>query len=280
MKKVLITGKDSYIGTSVEKWLMREPDKYKVDTIDLKDKSWKQRDFSEYDSVVHVAGLVHEKETSSNKDLYFKVNRDLAYETAQKAKFNGVEQFIFLSSMSVYGIKNGVIDENSSVKPTTYYGESKLEAEVLIKSLEDNSFSVAIIRPPMVYGKGCKGNYPILAKLALITPIFPMIENMRSMIYIDNLTEFVRQLIDSSSRGLFFPQNREYVVTSKMIKLISESHNKRVVMTKWFGFLLRLNKSDLINKIFGDLMYVKSMSEFMSDYIVCDFEESIRITEE
>src|SRR5690554_6731837 len=109
MRRVLITGQNSYIGTSVERWLLRDPDKYKVDTIDMKDGSWKEKDFSQYDVVFHVAGIAHIKETSENQDLYYKVNRDLAYETAQKAKEDEVGQFIFLSSMSVYGLENGVI---------------------------------------------------------------------------------------------------------------------------------------------------------------------------
>ncbi len=280
MKRVLMTGKNSYIGTSLENWLMREPDKYKVDTVDMKDGSWKEKDFSQYDVVFHVAGIAHIKETSDNQDLYYKVNRDLAYETAQKAKQDGVEQFIFLSSMSVYGIENGVIDKNTPLKPNSAYGRSKIEAEELINKLEDNSFIVATLRPPMVYGKGCRGNYPRLVGLALKTPIFPKVENKRSMIYIDNLSEFVKQLIDNRSGGLFFPQNVEYVNTSEMVRLIAESHGKRVVMTKLFNPLLRLLNVSTVNKVFGDLVYDMSMSEYEFDYKVCWFGDSIKTTEE
>ena len=280
MKKVLITGKNSYIGTSLENWLMREPDKYKVDTVDMKDGSWKEKDFSQYDVVFHVAGIAHVKETSDNQDLYYKVNRDLAYETAQKAKEDGVGQFIFLSSMSVYGIENGVIDKNTPLNPSSAYGKSKIEAEELIDKLEDNSFTVATLRPPMVYGKSCRGNYPRLVGLALKTPIFPKIENKRSMIYIDNLSEFVKQLIDNRSGGLFFPQNAEYVKTSEMVRLIAEVHGKKILMTKLFNPLLRLLNVSTVNKVFGDLVYDMSMSEYKSDYRVCGFRESIKATEE
>src|SRR5690554_6259245 len=76
MKNILITGKNSYIGTSLENWLMRELDKYKVDTVDMKDGSWKEKDFGSYDVVFHVAGIAHIKETNDNQDLYYKVNRD------------------------------------------------------------------------------------------------------------------------------------------------------------------------------------------------------------
>ena len=280
MKKVLITGKNSYIGTSLENWLMREPDRYKVDTVDMKDGSWKEKDFSEYEVVFHVAGIAHIKETSDNQDLYYKVNRDLAYETAQKAKEDGVEHYIFLSSMSVYGIENGVIDKSTPLKPNSAYGKSKVEAEELINKLEDSSLTVATLRPPMVYGKGCRGNYPRLVGLALKTPIFPKVDNKRSMIYIDNLSEFVKQLIDNRSGGLFFPQNADYVNTSEMVRLIAEVHGKRVVRTKLLNPLLRLLNVSTVNKVFGDLVYEMSMSEYESDYRVCGFSESIKKTEQ
>lgn len=280
MKKILITGKNSYIGTSLENWLMREPDKYKVDTVDMKDGSWKEMNFSQYDVVFHVAGIAHIKETTDNQDLYYKVNRDLAYETAQKAKQDGVEQFIFLSSMSVYGIENGVIDKNTPLKPNSAYGKSKIEAEDLINKLQNNSFNVATLRPPMVYGKNCRGNYPKLAGLALKTPMFPKVDNKRSMIYIDNLSEFVKQLIDNKSGGLFFPQNAEFVNTSEMVRLIAEVHGKKIVMTKLFNPLLRLLNVSTVNKVFGDLVYDMSMSKYDRDYRVCGFGESIKKTEQ
>src|SRR5690554_4420353 len=279
MKKILITGKDSYIGTSFEKWLSKWPDKYRVDTIDMKSDTWRDNDFSGYDVVFHVAGIAHIKETSDNQDLYYKVNRDLAYETAHKAKQEGVEQFIFLSSMSVYGIENGVIDKSTPLRPNSAYGKSKIEAEELINKLQDDSFTVATLRPPMVYGKGCRGNYPRLAGLALKTPIFPKVDNKRSMIYIDNLSEFVKQLIDNRSGGLFFPQNVEYVNTSEMVRLIAEVHGKKIVMTKLFNPLLRLLNVSTVNKVFGDLVYDMSMSEYKSDYRICEFRETIKKTE-
>jgi nucleoside-diphosphate-sugar epimerase len=279
MKRILITGANSYIGTSVENWLAKEPDKYKVNTVDMKDDSWKNKDFSKFDVVFHVAGIAHIKETKENKPLYYKVNRDLAYETAKKAKAEGVKQFIFLSSMSVYGIEKGVIDENTPLEPNTHYGKSKLQAEELINRLTSDSFNVAILRPPMVYGENCKGNYPRLARLAVLTPIFPKIDNKRSMIYIDNLSEFVRLLIDDCSSGLFFPQNSEYVCTSEMVKLISEVHGKKIYMTKIFNPLLKLLKISLINKVFGDLVYEKRMSEYEKDYNVKKFVKSIKLSE-
>jgi nucleoside-diphosphate-sugar epimerase len=279
MKKILITGANSYIGTSLDKWLKKYSGDYYTDTLDMRYDSWKEKDFSKYDVVFHVAGIAHIKETSKNQELYYKVNRDLASETAQKAKGEGVGQFIFLSSMSVYGIENGVIDKDTPLNPNTAYGKSKLEAEELIKKLEDESFIIAILRPPIVYGKGCRGNYPRLAGLALKTPIFPKVDNKRSMIYIDNLAEFVKQLIDNQSGGLFFPQNAEYVNTSEMVKVIAEAHGRKIWTTKLFNPLLRLLNVSTINKVFGDLVYEMIISDYESDYRVCEFKDSIQMTE-
>lgn len=276
MKKILVTGKNSYIGKNLESWLGNYSDKYIVDSISLRDDSWKTKEFSKYDVVFHVAGIAHIKEKSNNQDLYYNVNRDLAYEIAQKAKKDGVGQFVFLSSMSVYGIENGVINKNTPIKPNSAYGKSKIEAEELINKLQDDSFIVATLRPPMVYGRGCRGNYPKLARLALKSPIFPKVDNKRSMIYIDNLSEFVKQLIDNQGEGLFFPQNAEYVNTSEMVRMIAEVHGKRVLMTKLFNPLLRLLNVSTVNKVFGNLVYDMSMS---SNINLVPFSETIKQTE-
>ncbi len=279
MKRILITGKNSYIGTSFEKWLAKYPDKYKVESISLRDRTWKEKDFSKYDVVFHVAGIVHRKESNENRDLYFQVNRDLAYEIAKKSKKDRVKQFVFLSTMSVYGLETGIITKNTPLKPNNAYGKSKLEAEDLIKSLNDESFKVAIIRPPMVYGKGCKGNYSRLAKLAIKTPIFPDIDNERSMIYIDNLSEFVRLLIENYNNGLFLPQNKDYVNTSEMVRLIAEIHGKKIIMTKLFNPILKLLNISIVNKVFGNLVYDKKYSQ-NKEYQIFSNELSIKMTED
>lgn len=286
MKKILITGANSYIGTSFEKWLCRDSDKYYIDTIDMKNNSWKEKIFSEYDVILHVAGIAHIKEKKQNKYLYYKVNRDLVYEAAKKAKSENIKQFIFLSSMSVYGIENGIINENTPIKPKSTYGRSKYEAEELIKPLADDAFKVAIIRPPMIYGKGCKGNFPRLVKLAEAVPIFPDIDNKRSMLYIDNLCELIKLLIDNGYGGLFLPQNSEYVKTSEMVRLIAKVRGKKIRLTKLFNPVLRLLKVSTVNKMFGDLVYEKRellVSETIStnesiNFNKLGFEESIKLS--
>lgn len=286
MKKILITGSNSYIGTSFEKWVAQWPDKYSVDTIDMIDGTWKEKDFSLYDVVFHVAGLAHVSTDPKMESLYYKVNRDLTIETAKKAKNEGVKQFIFMSSIIVYGDsshinKKRVIDRNTLANPTNFYGNSKLLAEEGIKSLEDDEFKIVILRPPMIYGKGSKGNYPKLAKMAQKLPVFPNLDNERSMLHIDNLCEFIRLMIDNEEHGLFFPQNTEYVKTAEMVRLIAEAHGKEIRLTKVFNPLLKLvgNFAAVINKAFGNLVYEQSLSDYKETYCIRSLKESIRLTE-
>lgn len=286
MKRILITGANSYIGTSFEKWVSKWPDKYTIDTLDMKNPKWKEYDFSKYDVVFHVAGIAHVSTDPKIEDLYYKVNRDLTIETAKKAKAEGVKQFIFMSSIIVYGDSSHinhkrVIDRNTFPTPSNFYGKSKLQAEEGILPLQDDNFNVVVIRPPMIFGKGSKGNYPKLAKIARKLPIFPDIKNERSMLHIDNLCEFIRLMIDNNEKGIFFPQNREYVSTSELVKLIAEVHGKQIMLTKIFNPMLKLmgRKVGIINKVFGNLVYEKSMSKYKDEYRIRDLKEAVRLTE-
>lgn len=263
---------------------MRESDKYKVDTVDMKDELWKEKDFSCYDVVFHVAGIAHVSSDPKKEDIYYKVNRNLTIETAKKAKTEGVKQFIFMSSIIVYGDSSSnkrIIDRNTVPMPSNFYGNSKLQAEQGIKHLESEEFKVVVLRPPMIYGKGSKGNYPRLAKVAKKIPVFPDIDNERSMLHIDNLCEFIKVIIDNKETGLFFPQNKEYVKTSELVKTIAEVHGKKIWMTKLFNPILRLMFGiGVVNKVFGNLVYEKSMSDYdKGNYRIIEFRESIELTE-
>lgn len=285
MKKILITGKNSYVGNSFEKWIKNYPNNYIVDKISLRDESWKTQDFSIYDVILHVAGIAHVSKDPKMEDLYYKVNRDLTIEVAKKAKTDGVKQFIFMSSIIVYGDASAdkkVIDRNTVPMPSNFYGKSKLQAEEGIRPLESNNFKIVIIRPPMIYGKGSKGNYPKLAKAAQVLPIFPDFDNERSMLHIDNLSEFIRLMIDNEESGLFFPQNKEYVQTSEMVRLVAEVHGKRIKLVKIFNPILRLmsGRIGFVNKVFGNFVYDKKISVYKKQpYCLVNLTESIKKTE-
>lgn len=286
MKKILITGANSYIGTSFEKWIKQWQEDYSVDTVDMIDGTWREKNFLGYDVVFHVAGIAHVSTDPNMEELYYKVNRDLTVETAKKAKEECVKQFIFMSSIIVYGDSSHinhkrVIDKNTVPEPSNFYGRSKLQAEEGIVPLQDDNFNVVVIRPPMIFGKGSKGNYPKLAKMAQKLPIFPDVKNERSMLHIDNLCEFIRLMIVNEERGIFFPQNREYVGTSELVKLIAEAHGKSIVLTKLFNPMLKLmgNFVGQVNKAFGNLVYEKSMSEYKENYRIRDLKDTVRLTE-
>lgn len=290
MKKILITGAGSYIGTSFENYINTNfPDEYTVDTVDMIGGGWKEKDFSPYDAVFRVAGIAHSdngKISPEKEKLYYSVNTELTSAAAEKAKSDGVHQFIFMSSAIVYGNsapigKTKIITADTPVSPANCYGDSKVQAEKRLKLFEDENFKVVILRPPMIYGKGSKGNYPLLAKLALKLPFFPRVQNERSMLYIENLCEFVRLMIENEESGTFFPQNSEYSNTSELVEMIAAAHGKKIKLVSGFTWLLKIMShfTALVNKAFGNLTYEKSISFYKTNYEVKKLTESIKESE-
>lgn len=284
--KLLITGANSYIGGQTAAYLQAGHQDWEIHKLSVRDDAWKEHSFSAYDAVFHVAGLAHKKITPENEPQYFKINRDLSVEVAAKAKKDGVKHFVFMSSMSVYSDKTERIDADTPPCPDNAYGLSKLQAEQGIGELADKSFTVSILRPPMIYGKGCKGNYQALRKLALTLPVFPRVKNRRSMLYIDNLSEFVSQLLASPQSGVFFPQNAELVNTSDWAKAIAAANGKRLYLSGALGACALIGKhvpgvGTYCEKAFGDSFYEPALSAYAGmDYQKVSFVESILRTEQ
>lgn len=287
MTNVLITGTKSYIGNIFADYLTLWPEKYHVSHLSLRGDSWKSESFRGFDTLFHVAGLAHDSTRHSDKDAYYRVNSQLTFDVANKAKSDGIRQFIFMSSSIVYGTsapigQTKIITPDTEPSPASYYGDSKLKAEEMLKTLHDDSgFRVCVIRSPMVYGKGSKGNYPLLSKLARTLPFFPNVRNTRSMIYVYNLAEFVRLLIDYHEKGTFWPQNKEYSDTSELVKLIAEAHGRNIKLIGGFDGLLKLlgKFTGKVDKAFGSLAYDLSMSEYRYNYRLFSLAESITDTE-
>lgn len=291
MKKVLITGANSYIGGAFLNWAEKNyPEQFEINVLDMIDGNWRKKSFSGYDAVFHVAGIAHAdigKISEEQKKFYYQVNRDLAIETAMKAKMNGVKQFVFMSSIIIYGGSTGmgkkrIITKETEPQPDNFYGDSKWQADQEVRKLEKESFHVAVLRPPMIYGKGCKGNYSTLEKIAKRFPVFPNIQNERSMLYIDNFCEFLCLLMKKGSGGIYFPQNEEYVKTSDMVKKIAEVYGHRIWITKLFNPVIWMigklpgKSAELIDKAFGSLVYDKALSEYKGmNYNIRDLEESV-----
>ena len=279
-QSVLITGVNGYIGCAFERYLMQWPEKYSVKKISVQDNHWTRFDFSKFDVIVHAAGIAHVKETDENRKLYNEINRDLTLAIAQKAKSEGVGQFVFLSSMSVYGILSGIITKDTIPKPNTAYGKSKLEAEIGLWELRDEAFVVSIVRPPMVYGKHCKGNYQTLRKFALKYRSFPRFKNQRSMLYIENLSSVLLNIVLEKKNGVYLPQNIDYICTYEMVKNISEISGYNFHPIRGLGVVIKLASKSLrvIKKVFGTLVYEKETNVPEGWIVIKDNFETIERT--
>lgn len=289
MKRILITGINSYLGGRFRQYMEQFPD-YATVSISMRDGSWRGEDFTGFDVVYHVAGLAHSDNgriSPEKAQKYYEINTDLTKELANKAKREGVKQFIFMSSAIVYGDSAPIgrrrrIDRSTVCTPANCYGDSKLQAELSLRRLEDKNFRVVILRPPMIYGPGCKGNYPVLSLFAQRLPVFPYVDNERSMLFVDNLMAFVKLMIDNEESGTFFPQNAEYSNTSELVRMIAEAHGKKLILVRGFTWALKFLGffTALVDKAFGSLSYDMSMSEYPGgEYRLYSLEESIRITE-
>lgn len=294
-KNVLITGAGSYIGQSFIQYAKKHyPDNFEIEELDMTDAAWRDKDFSEYDVVYHVAGIAHAdvgKVSEEIKSKYYEVNTGLAVEAAEKAKREGVKTFIFMSSMIVYGDsapygQRKVIDETTVPKPANFYGDSKIQADVAVRKLADATYKVIVLRPPMIYGKGSKGNYRTLAKLAKKLPVFPDVDNERSMLYIENLCEFLCQvmLLKPYHRNsvVLLPQNGEWTKTSDMVKVIAQASGKKIVELKgfasavWIGSKMLGKIGGLVNKAFGNSCYLHVISKYEGiDYQKISLLESV-----
>lgn len=284
MLNLLITGANSFIGGAVQSRL-KGSDEISATAVSVRGDGWRSMDFSMYDSILHAAGIAHVSPDPSLNEQYEAVNHRLTVEIARKAKAEGVKQFIFLSSMIVFGEASpaGVrrtITAETAPAPVNAYGQSKLDAENDLRALEDESFRVAIVRPPMVYGAGCKGNYNTLVKLAKKLPVFPKFENRRSMIYVENLAELIRLIALRRDRGTFHPQDARARSVTDIVRQICEVHQKHMRFWSVFAPLVRLaGRGGIVRRAFGDMVYEQSMSDYPENYRIVGFEEAVRRTE-
>lgn len=286
MKKILITGKTSWIGNEFEAHLSQFDNAYEVHRVSLRDDQWRHEDWQGFDSLIHTAAIVHQGEDAGDLNgLYDDVNVTLTRDVAIKAKAAGIPHFIFLSTFAVYGVTGTAnadpIDLNTPPNPRTWYGRSKLEAERQLDELTDNLFAVAIIRPPLVYGPNCtKGNFPRFAQFAAHTPIFPDVRNRRSMIYSRNLAELMRLLVESKEEGLFLPQEKQHICTADMIEKLGRAMGRHIHLSRLLAgpasLLSRHNET--FGKVFGNDCYSLEASECGHDYRIIPLDDSIGLS--
>ncbi len=283
MKNVVILGKGGYIAEKLYTWLNQYPESYNVQILSTIDGEWEDFDLSGFDVAVNCAGIAHINNiTEDMKPLFYAVNGELPFRMGVKAKENGVKHFIQFSSMNVYGDYCECVTDREAEAPTSFYGDSKLQGDLALRTVESKEFFVAYVRPPFVYGKGCRGNYNTISKIAKKTPIFPTYKNKKSMIYIDNLCEFIRLTIDNRLCGVLTPQNKELVSTAELVKAISTANGKKIHFIGAFNWAVAVGKklTRVVRRAFADDCYDMALSDYFDfKYCVVDFEESVIATE-
>ncbi|MCT7572662.1 NAD-dependent epimerase/dehydratase family protein [Aliarcobacter butzleri] len=254
MKKLLITGSNGFVGNY---FINKYKNKYEIKTFSFLKDDINSLDCSDVDVVFHLSALVHQMDGASSEE-YERVNVIQTLQLAKKAKENGVKQFIFMSTVKVYGEEtNSKYTENSICNPEDDYGKSKLKAEQELQKLEDENFKISIIRTPIVYGYGVKANIKNLINLVNKVPVLPFgkIKNKRSMVYIGNLSHLVDEIITQEKQGIFLACDDEPLSTSKLIEFIAKNIEKKTYLIKipFFETLLKILKPSFHKRLYGSL---------------------------
>jgi nucleoside-diphosphate-sugar epimerase len=278
-KKLLITGASGFVGKHLVPVFYQ---KYKVETVSLQKKTVGELALKDIEVIVHLAGKAHQM-TKIDDEIYFQVNRDLTIQLAKKAKLEGVGQFVFISTVKVFGDNNtNTLNENSPCYPTDPYGQSKLEAEEGLKKLETEDFKITIIRPPLIYGKAVKGNLERLIGLIKKIPILPFggIKNQRSMVYVNNLIALIDHIIQKQSSGIFIAGDKNTHSTTELVKLIDKYLNTNRMIIRIpliILYFLKKVKPALISRLFASYIIDNNITNQRLKFVPpFSFEEGIK----
>ena len=287
MINVIITGKNGFLANALKSHLEKFGN-YNIKQITLRDENWKLTNFKGIDVVIHTSALLNSNERKTTYEEFKRVNVSLTREIAAKCKIEEVPFFVFMSSMLVMLNKlpqihrETVLNKFTICNPISKYAKSKFEAEKLLFEMSDDNFNVAIVRSPVIYGKNCKGNYSLLKRLALKLKIFPNIDNKKSMIYIENLCELIRLIIENKKTGVFMPQNRELVSVKNLVAEIAKVNGCKIYFSNILALPIKLmgNIIEKFAKAFGSVYYDENESNyFEGNYQIVDFKESIQKSE-
>ena len=282
--KVLIVGKNSYIAQRTGAWFAKKPVPAEVEYISVRDDSWRQKNLTGFDAVIYTAAIVHRKDAVP-EEIYDAVNAQQPFAFAQAAKAAGVKQFVFLSTMGVYGQgkklpAGNIVDENTPLKPFPGYGSSKLKGERLLQSLQDESFHVSIIRPANVYGRGCKGGYISgFAKITAKLPVLPRaFEGSRQgMLFVDNLAELCWLAVNADCSGVYPAQDRTPVSAYDIMRAMADCVCPRKKAIRGEAALKLVQGNALVNKLFGGVSYAEDYAKCpLGDYQLVEFRDAIK----
>lgn len=244
--------------------------------------------------VIHCAARVHVMSDSSADPLseFRSVNTFGTLNLAKQAAQSGVRRFIFISSIKVNGehtTASSPFTPNDAYVPTDPYGLSKYEAEVgLQKIAQETGMKVVIIRPPLVYGPGVKGNFVSMMKWLSKGIPLPLgaINNKRSLVSLDNLVDLIVTCIDhpNAANEIFLVSDDNDISTTTLLTKLAVSLNapKRLlpVPGAWLLFCAKLlGKQDVAQRLLGslqvDITKTKSLLDWTPPYTV---DESLKKT--
>lgn len=261
-KTLMITGASGFIGSN---FIKNYENEYNIVSVCLIKNKPEDLDYTGVDTILHLAALVHQMK-GAPEEKYFEVNTELTKRLAIAAKGKGVKHFVFYSTVKVYGFDGEldnhdfILTENSPCNPNDPYGASKYEAEKILNSLQDENFKVAMVRPPMVYGEGVKGNMLSLMKLINILPIIPFNynNNKRSIISTENLLYMTHLIIKNGADGVYLGTEGESVSIKEIVESIEKGLGKKKINIKFPRFIFKLLckiKPNIMVRLYGTLAF-------------------------
>jgi len=264
--KILITGGDSFLAKSFIRYQSGSFDIYTIsrfstsyqkelvlyDLFEIKEEM-----FIGFDAVIHCAALVHQKKKQADAQ-YFKVNYELPVFIAGLAKKAGVKHFIQISTVAVYGKTEHITTESVEL-PVNAYGKSKLMADNALLSMQEDTFKVAVIRPPMIYGGGdAPGN--MMRLIELIAKGYPLpfrnLSNQRDFIHIGNLCHILKLVLLNNFKGILLVSDGNSLTTTELYMQIAAGLNIKKKYYTLPPFLLKIMKKllpGIFEKLFGTL---------------------------
>ena len=209
------------------------------------------------DVLVHLAAIAHSNDP--DEERVFAINRDLAVATAGKARDTGYNHFIFLSSALVWGSGYQSVGLSTPERPDTAYGRAKLEAEERLRAIESPDFTVTILRPPLVYGPGVKGNLAKLMRAAHLWPVCPLgvPDNQRSLLHVDNLASLILHLAAGRISGTFCPSDEVPYSTLEILERIASwmpRHGRVIAMPLAAQWIAQRVAPGAARRLFGSFV--------------------------
>ena len=269
MHIILITGAFGFVGTNLSAWLARRGFELwaldvpaaqpAVPSVYARRFTWNDLaaiPWSQVDGIVHLAGKAHDTRNTSDAQSYFEINAGLtrkvlaawqggkgpcAHETATApapgaeitAAGSHMARRVFILFSSVKAVADqveGVLTEEAEPNPQTPYGQSKREAEDVVRQHEQAGFYPYILRPCMIHGPGNKGNLNLLFQVAARGVPWPLgaYENRRSFASIDNVCAVVEGLLTANApAGAYQVADDEALSTNMLIRMMAEEEERK-----------------------------------------------------